>query len=185
MDHFREEVVTKRNRAVESVLYALSFVVMIVSGLITVFMFNLLTMAISTQGFSSGMIMDIVFTVLMAATAVLLFLYKDRIKTEYEYTFTNGTMDFARVFNNKKRKSLGTMNIKNIEACGKVSSGSFHRYLSMPGVRRLNWFLNRDAELFYFYFVKDSAKSLMIIEPSDEMVQLIIRYAGQGKYQQN
>ena len=81
MDHFREEVVTKRNRTVESVLYALSFVVMIVSGLITVFMFNLLTMAISTQGFSSGMIMDIVFTVLMAATAVLLFLYKDRIKT--------------------------------------------------------------------------------------------------------
>ncbi|MGI6655146.1 MAG: hypothetical protein ACOX55_13760 [Christensenellales bacterium] len=185
MDHFREEVVTKRNRTVESVLYALSFVVMIVSGLIAVFMFNLLTMAISTQGFSSSMIMDIVFTVLMAATAVLLFLYKDRIKTEYEYTFTNGTMDFARVFNNKKRKSLGTMNIKNIEACGKVSSGSFHRYLSMPGVRRLNWFLNRDAELFYFYFVKDSAKSLMIIEPSDEMVQLIIRYAGQGKYQQN
>ena len=94
-------------------------------------------------------------------------------------------MDFARVFNNKKRKSLGTMNIKNIEACGKVSSGSFHRYLSMPGVRRLNWFLNRDAERFYFYFVKDNVKSLMIIEPSDEMVQLIIRYAGQGKYQQN
>ncbi len=184
MDQFREEVVTKHNRSMEGVLYVLAFAVMIVSGLIAVFMFNLITMAISTQGFSTSMLVDIVFTVLMAAAAVLLFLYKDRIKTEYEYTFTNGQMDFARVFNNKKRKALGTMNVRNVEACGKVSSGSFHRYLSMPGVKRINWFLNRDAELFYFYFVKDNVKNLMVIEPSPEMLDLIIK-ACPGKYQQN
>ncbi|NLB38256.1 MAG: hypothetical protein GX810_03275, partial [Clostridiales bacterium] len=103
---------------------------------------------------------------------------------EYEYTFTNGQMDFARVFNNKKRKALGTMNVRNVEACGKVSSGSFHRYLSMPGVKRINWFLNRDAELFYFYFVKDNVKNIMVIEPSPEMLDLIIK-ACPGKYQQN
>ncbi len=185
MDQFREEVVTKRNKSMEGVLYILAFVVMIVSGLIAVFMFNLITMAISTQGFSTSMIVDIVFTLLMAAAAVLLFLYKDRIKTEYEYTFTNGQMDFARVFNNKKRKSLGTMNIKNVEACGKVNSGSFHRYVSMPGVRRMNWFLNRDADLFYFYFVNNNVKNLMVIEPSPEMLDLIIKAAGPSKYQQN
>ena len=69
--------------------------------------------------------------------------------------------------------------------CRLVSSGSFHRYLSTPNVNRLNWFLNRDAELFYFYFVKDSKKTLMVIEPSEEMVSLIRKNVGQGKFQTN
>ncbi len=185
MDQFMEEVVTKRNKSSENLIYVLSFAVMIISGLLAIFMFNLLTMAISTQGFNTGMIVDIVVTLLLIASTVLLFLYKDRIRTEYEYTFTNGVLDFAKVFNNRKRKALGTMNVRNVEAVGMVRSGSFQRYLKMPGIKRINWFLNRDAELFYMYFQKDSVKSLMVIEPSDTMREMIVRAAGQGKFQNN
>ncbi|MHC1785494.1 MAG: hypothetical protein AB9880_00280 [Christensenellales bacterium] len=185
MDQFMEEVVSKHNKSSENLLYALSFVVMVISGLLAMFMFNLVTMAIGTQGFSSGMIMDIAVTVLMIASAVFIFLFKDRIRTEYEYTFTNGVMDFAKVFNNRKRKTLGTMNVRNVEACGMVRSGSFQRYLKMPGIKRLNWFINRDAELFYFYYQKDGAKSLMIIEPSTALRDLILKAIGPGKFQNN
>ena len=185
MDQFMEEVVTKRNRTGENVMHALAWVMLIVSGIFAVFMFNLLTMAISTQGFHSGMILDIVITLLAIASAVLLFLNKDKIRTEYEYTFTNGVLDFAKVFNNRKRKNLGTMNLKNIEALGKVNSGSFHRYLNMPGVKRINWFLNREADLLYLFYQKDQQKNLLIMEPSEEMEKLITRAAGQNKLQQN
>ena len=185
MDQFMEEVVTKRNKSTENLMYVLSFVVMIISGLLAIFMFNLLTMAISTQGFSTGMVVDIVVTLLLIASTVLLFLYKDRIRTEYEYTFTNGVLDFAKVFNNRKRKALGTMNVRNVEAVGMVSTGSFRRYLNMPGIKRINWFLNREADLFYMFFQKDGQKSLMVIEPSEEMAGLIKRHIGQGKYQIN
>lgn len=185
MDQFMEEVVTRRSKSTENLIYLLSFAVMIISGLLALFMFNLLTMAISTQGFSTGMIVDIVVTLLLIASTVLLFLYKDRIRTEYEYTFTNGVLDFAKVFNNKKRKPLGTMNLRNVEAVGMVSSGAFQRYLRMQGVKRINWFLNRDAELFFLYFQKDSARSLMVIEPSATLREMIVRAAGQGKFQTN
>lgn len=185
MDQFMEEVVTKRNRSGENLMYALSWVMMIISGIFAVFMFNLLTMAIGSQGFHAGMIFDIVITMLAIGSAVLLFLNKDKIRTEYEYTFTNGILDFAKVFNNRKRKNLGTMNLKNIEAMGKVSSGSFHRYLSMPGVKRINWFLNRESDLFFLFYQKDQQKSLLIMEPSQELEKLIIRAAGQSKLQQN
>ena len=117
--------------------------------------------------------------------AVVLFLFRDRIRTEYEYTFTNGQMDFAQVFNNKKRKNLGTMNIRNVEALGLVNTESFRRYLEMKDVKRSNWFINRDAQLFYFYFSKDNQKRLIIIEVSDEMHKLIKRYAAQGTYRVN
>lgn len=180
-----EEVVYKRNKGAENILLVLAWAAMIMSGIIAMFMFNLITMTISAQGFSAGMVLDIVITLLMVAAAVLIFLYKDRIKTEYEYTFTNGILDFARVFNNRKRKALGTMNVKNVEAIGMVSSGSFNRYLNMPGIKRINWFINRDADLFYLFFQKDGAKSLLVMEPSEAMRNMIIRAAGQGKLQKN
>ncbi|MDI9520036.1 MAG: hypothetical protein QM308_02630 [Bacillota bacterium] len=185
LDQFREEVVIKRNRTFEGLAMAVANVTMVLSAIMAMFMLQSVMVMISAQGFSVEMLIYIAMMLLVAGTAVLLFLFKDRIRTEYEYTFTNGTMDFAQVYNNRKRKALGTMNIKNVEACGLVSSGSFHRYLNMPNVNKLNWFLNRDANLFYFYFTKDSKKTILIIEPSDEMIDLIKKNVGQGKFQTN
>ncbi|MDD4080888.1 MAG: hypothetical protein PHP02_05695 [Eubacteriales bacterium] len=184
-DHFREEVVTRRNRSRETLVYVLANIVMAVSGIYALFMINLLISVISMNGFSAQMLLEILLVLLMAAIAVVLFLYRDRIRTEYEYTFTNGIMDFAQVYNNRKRKALGSMNVRNVEACGMVPSGAFNRYLSVPDVKKRNWFLNRDAELFFFFFVKDGKKSLMILEPSGEMISLIKRYVGAGKFQTN
>lgn len=184
-DHFREEVVTKRNRGMETLVFVLANIVMVIAGAYTLFMVNLLISVISVNGFSAQLLLEIALVVIMGAAAVLLFLYRDRLKTEYEYTFTNGTLDFAQVFNNKKRKALGTMNVRNVEACGMVASGAFRRYLAVPGVKRLNWFLNREADLFFFYFTKDAQKTLLILEPSTEMIDLIKKYAGAGKFQIN
>ena len=110
--------------------------------------------------------------------------FHDKLLTEYEYTFTNGALDFAEVYNNKKRKSLGSLNVKNVEAFGKVTSSSFQRYLNMPGIKRMNWFLNRDAELYYFYFTKESDKKMIILEPSEEMVGYIRQYLPNGAYRE-
>ena len=49
----------------------------------------------------------------------------------------------------------------------------------------MNWFLNRDAELYYFYFSKDSAKKMIILEPSEAMVENIKFYLPYGAYQVN
>jgi len=163
----------------------LANIVMVVAGIYALFMVNLLISVISMEGFSPQMLLEIILVLMMAGIAVVLFLFRDRIRTEYEYTFTNGIMDFAQVYNNRKRKALGSMNLRNVEACGMVASGAFRRFVSLPQVKRLNWFLNRDAELFFFYFSKDGKKSLMILEPSDEMITLIKKYVGAGKFQTN
>jgi hypothetical protein len=135
--------------------------------------------------FAQFNIYSLIITLISAGIAVYLFLFHDRLLTEYEYTFTNGSLDFAEVYNNKKRKSLGSLNVKTVEAFGKVASGSFQRYLNMPGIKRMNWFLNRDAELYYFFFSKDSNKKMIIFEPSEELVQMIKQYIPRGVYQEN
>ena len=185
MDSFLEEVVTKKNHVMESVVYALANVGWVLLAVFAFMQLQSVSLLLSTEGFGTDTIISIVIFLVIGAAAVLIFLYRDRIKTEYEYTFTNGQMDFAQVFNNKKRKALGTMNVRNVQACGLVASGSFQRYINMPGIKRTNWFLNRGAELLYFFFEKEGQKRIIIIEPSQEMVSNIKKFLPQGVWQIN
>ena len=125
----------------------------------------------------------ILLTVLTIGAAVLLFLVKDHFKVEFEYSFTNGSLDFAKVMRSVKRKELGSMNVANVSACGHVAHQSFQKFLAMKDVTKRNWFLNRDGNLFYFYYVKDNKKNMIIIEPSEEMVEMIRHYLPVGVYQ--
>lgn len=176
MDHFMEEVVVKHNRGVENVLFILANIIMVLSALWALMCIQMLFMQFSIYG--------LIEALLMAGLAVLLFLRRDRLRTEYEYTFTNGDLDFAQVFNNQKRKSLGTMRVKNVEAFGPVDSNAFRKLINMPGLTRRNWFLNRGAKLYYFYYQKENQKTIIILEPSDELVEMVRKYLPHGAYQE-
>ena len=76
------------------------------------------------------------------------------------------------------------MHLPYREAFGKVTSSSLQRELSMPGIKRMNWFLNREAELYYFYFTKDTDKKMIILEPSEEMVENIRKYLPNGAWRE-
>ena len=176
MDHFLEEVVTKRNNTVNRIIYYFSWVIMIIAAV-----FASLTLGTLTMNFNW---MSVITIVVSAGIAVYIWFFHDKLLTEYEYTFTNGSLDFAEVYNNKKRKSLGSLNVRNVEAFGKVDSVSFRRYISMPGIKKMNWFLNREAELYYFYFTKESDRKIIIFEPSEEMVSYIRQYLPNGAYRE-
>ena len=101
MDRFLEESVSKHHRAAEEVLYYASWVVMIVSAILAFMYLNVMFYSFSI----SMLVMTLVFT----GIAVYIFFFHDRLRTEYDDTFTNGSMEFAQVFNNRKRKALGSL----------------------------------------------------------------------------
>ena len=190
MDHFKEDIVSPRAKALSNVLYVLCWVFIVLFGGYALMMLQVVMLQFS--------VMALVTVLMAAAFAVLLFFLKDNLKVEYEYTFTNGSLDFAKVFRQAKRKELGSMNgadplaerrlmrclrSQDIEACGHVAGDSFRRYLAMKDVEKKNWFANRDGNLFYFYYVKESKKHMIIIEPSEEMVEMIRQYLPAGVYQ--
>ena len=177
MDRFLEEVVKKHHRGMDEVMYYLSWVMMIVCAVL-----GFMTLQMMLYSFNLG---TIVTTVVFLGIAVYLWFTHDRMRTEYEYTFTNGSLDFAMVFNNKKRKSLGSLNVAKVDAFGKVQSGSFRRHTSSKDVKHLRWFLNRESELYYLAFAKEGKKSVIIFEPSEEMVGYIKHYLPYGAYQEN
>ena len=107
MDHFMEEVVVKHNRGVENALYFLSNILMVISALWAVMCLQMLFMQFS--------VILLVETLLSAGVAVLLFLRRDRLRTEYEYTFTNGDLDVSKVLGNSRRKYLTSLPMKNVD----------------------------------------------------------------------
>jgi len=176
MDHFMEEVVVKRNRIVQNMLYVAATIVMVICALFAIMGLQLIFVQFS--------VLALVELLVYAGVAVFLFLRRDRLRTEYEYTFTNGELDFAQVFNNQKRKTLGTMRVKNVEAFGPVDSNNFRKLINMPGLTRRNWFLNRDSKLYYFYYQKESSKNIIVLEPSQDLVDMIRKYLPHGAYQE-
>ena len=175
MDNFKEDIVSSRSTLLPNILYVISWIFVVIFGLYALLMLQVLFVAFSVS--------SLLITALSAAAAVLLFLLKDNLKVEYEYTFTNGSLDFAKVLRGARRKELGSMNVANVAACGHVAHDSFRRFLSMKDVEKKNWFLHRDGNLFYFYYVKENRKHMIIIEPSEEMVGMITRYVQAGVYQ--
>ena len=120
MDHFKEDIVSPRSNALGNVLYALCWVFIVLFGAYALMMLQVVMVQFS--------VLTLVTVAMAAACAVLLFFIKDQLKIEYEYTFTNGSLDFAKVFRQAKRKELGSMNVKNVSACGHVAGDSFRRY---------------------------------------------------------
>lgn len=174
MDHFKEDVVISHNRLVPNILYAICWVFIVAFGLFALLSFEMVFMS-----FSVG---TLLLMLLSGGAAFSLFLFKDNLKLEYEYTFTNGSLDFAKVLRSARRKELGSMNVQNVAACGHVAHESFRKFLAMPDVSKKNWFLNRDGNLFYFYYEKENKKHMIIIEPSEEMVEMIRAYVPAGVY---
>ena len=180
-DHFLEEVVVKHKNGFNRALYLLSWVVIVLSGLTAAFMFSAVTSSFAQGGIHWP---SVLMLVLCGGICAYTFFFHDKILTEYEYTFTNGALDFAEVYNNKRRKSLGSLNVRNVECFGKVNSEVFRRYMNMPGIKRMNWFLNREAELYFFYFTKEQDKKMIILEPSEEMVGNIRKYLPSGAWRE-
>ena len=181
-DHFLEEVVVKQKNTVNRILYYFSWILIVFAGLSAIVMFSTVSSGL-TRGYGLNL-QALILMVVCGGIAVYTYLIHDKFLTEFEYTFTNGALDFAEVYNNKKRKALGSLNVKNVEAFGRVNSEKFRRYLNMPDVKRMNWFLNREAELYYFYFTKDSSRKMIILEPSEEMVSNIKLYIPRGAWQE-
>ncbi len=175
MDNFREEVAAKHNRTMNNLAYGMAWVVMIASALVAMMGFSAIP-----NGFS---VASIVTFVLFGGIAVLIWFKKDNLRIEYDYTFTNGDLDVGKVFGNSRRRLMTSLSMKNVEACGNVNHQSFQRYITMSDVKKHNWFVNREAALYYFYFVKNNVKHIIVVEISNEMAVMLRPYLPYGVWQ--
>ena len=92
MDNFKEEIVVKRHSGVNNVVYYLLWIIMIVNALVGVIFIN---GVLTTIGSGSFDWVSLIAALLLLGIAVLIWLKKDTLRVEYEYTFTNGVLDVS------------------------------------------------------------------------------------------
>lgn len=171
MDNFKEEVVVrKQGRLINALGYALSWVLIVAFGFLGMIgLSGVMAMSFEWQNF--------VALIVGGGVAFLLFRYKDNFRIEYEYSFTNGEMDFAMVLGNSRRKQLTTVRMREMEAGGWVDTTAYDKYDQMRDVKRLDYFINSKSRLYFLFFIRDGKKTLLLMEPSEEMVRMMAQYS--------
>lgn len=169
MDHFREESVHKKKVGLNSVLYILAWIGLVVFGIVAVFYLNMLFFSFQFT------VPNIVGALIFGGATVGLFYVKNNLKIEYDYTFTNGTLDVAKVINNSKRKKLLTLDVRSAEKISPTDDGEFDRVLEMQYAKKYNYFLN-PGRLYYIIYSDQGGKKLLVFEPSEEFVKNIKVY---------
>ena len=173
MDDFLEIIAVRRRQGAFTALYYLCWLLLIVFALLAAFsLAGIVGMNPETGGMMFSW-QNLILTVVFGGLAFLLWRGSDNLRVEYDYTFTNGNLDVSRVLNNKRRKYLTALEMKDVIRCGPAQGQAFAKTLNEPGIKRHNWFVNRDAKLYYFYFQKKGVKHVIIVELNDEMVAMI------------
>lgn len=171
MDDFLEQVARRRRQGIFTLLYFLLWIVIIFSGFSAV-MYLMQIVRFDENGFAFNFF-ALIFTAIFGGIAYLAWRRADYCRMEYDYTFTNGILDVSQVLNNKRRRYLTALELKDVIRCGPAKGPAFQKTLGESGLKKHNWFLNRDANLYYFLFAKNNVKHLAVVELTDEMVELI------------
>ena len=173
MDDFLEQTAIRRKQGGFMVLYGLCWAVIVVFGFLALFSLSKVIGADPNTGKLSLNWRALGVFLVTGVIAFLCWRGRDNCRVEYDYTFTNGILDISRVMNDKRRRYLCEMQMREVARCGPAQGPAFTKALSEPGVKRHNWFLNRDSKLHFFYFTKKGEQHIAILELNDEMIAVI------------
>ena len=173
MDDFLEIYAVRHKQGLYTALYYLCWGFIIAFGLVAAFaVSNVIGMNPETGGMVFSW-QSLLLALVFGGGAYLLWRASDNCRVEYDYTFTNGNLDVSRVLNNKRRKYLTALEMKDVIRCGPAAGPAFAKTLNEPGIKRHNWFVNREANLYFFYFQKKGLKHVIILELNQEMIDMI------------
>ena len=172
MDVFVEQVVVRKSRTLYEVLFYLCWVLLIACGLVGLSgLMNILSTgadgSLSIQPLAIGM------AVAFLGAAFLLWRASMRLRTEYDYSFTNGVLDVARVLNGRKRVYLTSFDVRDLRAAGEESSSAFQSCARQTGAQLHRWYLNKEAKKYFFFYDKKGGRHLAVLELNDEMAKAI------------
>ena len=173
MDDFLEQTAVRQKQGSFTLLYYLAWAAMIAFGILAVMSLVNVAGVNPETGRLAVSLPSLAMALAFGALTFVLFRLKDECRVEYDYTFTNGSLDICKVMNDRRRRYLCALETKEVLSCGPATGPAFQKALNEPGVKRHNWFVNREAKLTYFYFQKKGVKHLAVLELNDEMISVI------------
>ena len=113
----------------------------------------------------------LILAVIAGFLCALFYSLAQKVRVEYDYTLTNGTLDIARITNEKKRKKIVSLDVTAILEMRPITDEGFQVYFEDKEIKKANLFLNRGEHLYYMVFVKEEKKVAVVFEPDSQLLE--------------
>ncbi len=135
----------------------------------------------SLIGFTGGTQVEwsmLLITVPTIALGVFFWRKKDEAYLEYEYAYTCGDLEIAKIINQKRRKTLCKFACSDIETIGKITASNYSRYASMPNAKKIYaTFKKKGGDNVYFaFYTGKKGKVVLHFEPDEELLKFIKKH---------
>lgn len=129
--------------------------------------------------FGATVIHPVIFMVPAIGFTILWVFQQFRSNIEYEYTYYDGELRFARIKNKAKRKRIAVVNMDDVLAFAPKGDRSVYKYendRNMPYKDLTSG--NPDAKVYELVWKAEKAVTRFEIEPDDEILDAIaVKYA--------
>lgn len=167
-DNVKEEIVYRRKNALNMIIYVFTMFSAVIFAIVAAFALNVV--------FSQPSVEGAIFLVVIGGGAVLMWFGKDYLRIEYEYSFTNGVVDIAKVINNRRRKELVSFKTREVELVANIDDPKLIGIRSRPNLKKINAILNGDSGIYFASFRKNEVQYLLYFEPSQEFLKMMRIY---------
>lgn len=126
-----------------------------------------------------AMLLPFVFAIPAVLGAVLWYFLSFRSDIEYEYTYYDGELRFARIKAKSRRKNLGTVQMEDVLAFAPKGDRSVYKYENDRSLGYKNYTSGRpDAKVYELICKGEKGVNRYEIEPDEEMLDAIcVKYA--------
>lgn len=131
-----------------------------------------MTFGMAVQGI--GFIIFVVCCALIYAMYLLI----TATNMEYEYCFTNGSLDVDKVINRRSRKRMLSLNTRKIEILATKNNRAFQRNLEDRGLKKVYACTSVRAEdlCFLVYMEENGERKMLLFNPNEKIRDGIRRY---------
>lgn len=124
------------------------------------------------SGGTAGAILSFSVPVICLALSLLYRWRRRKLLTDYEYIFSNGDLEIARVIANAKRRKLMTCDVANFEAMGPIADEEGKRLSNMPELQKVIATPDGVAT-HYAYFNRNGEKTMLMFSPNEKLFGMI------------
>lgn len=165
MDFFKE-IIYKKKRSATDIMTVLTAV------FAALFLFRLILLQIYTGNSFLVTLMPVEFLVVAYAA------YKVIAGTslEYEYSVTNDTLDIDKIIARKKRKKVVSVSSKSFEYFAPVSQEHARAFNDSGIIKKIDVTSGNGVPQYFAVYYKNSEKTMLIFEPTAEIIENFQRY---------
>jgi len=167
---YLEQYVWRSPNHWKNILHAAALPAMIVSFVLA-FFYLAWWLLLKTPAYRT--VLDGILVLVFILLGVGFFFAKKYLGETMDYAFSSGDFTIDKVLDESKRIRVAAFSMERAELFAPVSHPRYKGLVSDPSVKKIDGYLDPDADLYFVLCGGAEGRELIVFQPNPEMVQLL------------